>query len=94
MSDIATRWRVGDAHQERAKGWLHTYRLTAIAPHTTRKGHASLLLYWQGTCAACGGILVALSGRRPKSLLRTCLAHRGQWTGRRPGRKTGGGANG
>lgn len=87
---VVTRWRVGDAFQEKASGFVHTYRLTAIAPHTTRKGHASLLLYWRGTCAACGGILVALSGRRPRELVRTCLAHRGRWTGW----KSGGGANG
>lgn len=82
---VVTRWRVGDAFQEKASGYVHTYCLTAIAPHTTRKGHAWLLLYWRGTCAACGGILVALSGRRPRELVRTCLTHRGQWTGKRAG---------
>jgi len=86
----ATRWRVGDAHQERAGGYVHTYRLTAIAPHTNRTGYQSVLLYWRGSCVVCGGVLVALSGRRPKELARTCLAHRGAFTGKR----VGGSANG
>jgi len=74
-----TRWRVGDAFQERARGLVHTYRLTAIAPHTTRAGLPSVITYWRGTCAVCGGVLMALAGKQPRELVRTCLQHRGQW---------------
>lgn len=76
---MAVRWRVGDTITDKAAGYVHTYVLTAIAPHTTWSGHASALLYWRGSCVVCGGIVVALSGRRPKELARTCMAHRGQW---------------
>ncbi len=85
---LALRWAVGDTFQERAGGYLHTYRLTAIKPYVNRYGHASAVLYWRGACAVCGGVLVALSGRRPEELVRTCLAHRGQWTPKR-GRANG-----
>ena len=73
----AVLWRVGDAYQERAAGLIHTYRLEAIDPHTTRTGHHSLLLRWRGSCAVCGVAFVTLSGRRPHELVRTCLDHRG-----------------
>ena len=88
------RWRVGDAFQQKVGGYVHAYRLTAVAPYVTLKGHPSLVLYWAGACAVCGGALVATTGRRPKSLVRTCLAHRGQWDGRRPGWKSGAHADG
>jgi len=88
--DAVLRWRVGDTFKEKAGSFVHNYRLAAIKPHTNKNGTASALLYWSGICVICGAGLVALSGRRPRDLLRTCARHRGQWTGR----KAGGTANG
>lgn len=76
---FTVRWRIGDTFREKAAGRVHTYRLIAIKPHVTRTGHQSAVLYWSGRCAACGAQMVALSGKRPHELIRTCLEHRGKW---------------
>lgn len=93
MPDDATltalRWHIGDAFQERAAGLVHTYRLVAMKPHTTRAGDQSIILYWAGSCAVCGGRLMALSGKQPRYLARTCMEHRGTWMPPKRGRAHG-----
>ena len=92
---LALRWHVGDTIQDKAKGYIHTYRLAAIRPYTSpRTGHETALLHWRGSCVVCGTGFIAITGRRPRELARTCLDHRGQWLPQRRRTSAEGAANG
>jgi hypothetical protein len=77
------RYEIGEWLQQRARGVHHGYKLTAISDYTTKRGHASKVLTWLGSCACCGRPFTATSGRRPKCLARTCPDHRGKYRGGR-----------
>jgi len=58
-------------------GGCYGYTLTAADPYLTKAGAPSAVLTWAGTCAVCGEVFSATSGRKPRELVRTCLSHRG-----------------
>jgi hypothetical protein len=79
----ATTYRMthqpGDVIQQQARGQLFGYQLLCVEAYTNRFGYPSHLLTWHATCALCGRTFQTKSGRRPKSLPRTCEVHRGQF---------------
>jgi hypothetical protein len=80
-----TTWsyRVGSTHREKAHGREHHYVCVGSEPYERRDGEWTRVLTWQGHCSVCGAPFNQKTGGRPKSMVRTCPAHRGRGASRR-----------
>lgn len=73
-----SHWSAGDTiTQTGLGGRVFVYRLLGIEPYVRRNGAETILLSWEGRCTICGDAFIAKSGRKPRYLVRTCLADRG-----------------
>lgn len=52
---------------------IQVYTLRKIRPHTTRKGVASAMLYWDTRCMSCSCETVVRSGMTLDGMVRRCL---------------------
>ena len=75
-----TFWKVRGTIEigKRITAQSRQYVLLKAEPYTTKYGHASELLTWEGRCVICDKKFIFKSGRSKFEPTATCKKHRGQ----------------